>query len=161
MQRIISQKTARPAAQTPRPVTETARPAAETARPSLTVYAKDLPPAERVTAPNTGNAKQDQKYQQQQKLQVQQVKERQTLQTKQEQDHQRFPQSRRMNRNSNRWSSRTNNRLRQRLRPNQQRKKSRLPSPTEPCGRTCFSALALAVGQPLSAPTIGVPTLAL
>jgi hypothetical protein len=82
----------RPAAET-RPVTETARPAAETARPSPTVHAKDLPPAERAAAPNTGNAKQDQKYQQQQqKLQVQQVKERQTLQTKQEQDHQRLPQ---------------------------------------------------------------------
>jgi hypothetical protein len=85
-------ETTRPAAET-RPVTETARPAAETARPSPTVHAKDLPPAERVAAPNTGNAKQDQKYQQQQqKLQVQQVKERQTLQTKQEQDHQRLPQ---------------------------------------------------------------------
>jgi hypothetical protein len=85
-------ETARPAAET-RPVTETARPAAEATRPSPTVHAKDLPPAERVAAPNTGNAKQDQKYQQQQqKLQVQQVKERQTLQTKQEQDHQRLPQ---------------------------------------------------------------------
>jgi hypothetical protein len=86
-------ETARPAAETARPATETTRPAAETARPSPTVHAKDLPPAEKVTAPHTGNAKQDQKYQQQQqKLQVQQVKERQTLQTKQEQDHQRLPQ---------------------------------------------------------------------
>jgi len=71
----------------------TARPSAETARPSAAVHAKDLPPAEHLAAPNTGNAKQDQKYQQQQqKLQAQQVKERQTLQTKQEQDHQRLPQ---------------------------------------------------------------------
>jgi hypothetical protein len=86
-------ETARPAAETARQATVTTRPAAETARPSPTVHAKDLPPAEKVTAPNTGNAKQDQKYQQQQqKLQVQQVKERQTLQTKQEQDHQRLPQ---------------------------------------------------------------------
>jgi hypothetical protein len=76
-----------------RPNTEAAHPAAETARPSPAVHAKDLPSAEHVAAPSTGNAKQDQKYQQQQqKLEVQQVKERQTLQTKQDQDHQRLPQ---------------------------------------------------------------------
>jgi hypothetical protein len=74
--------------------TETVTPAAETARPASTVHAKDLPPAEQPAASNTGNAKQDQKFQQQQqKLQTQQVKERQTLQTKQEQDHQRLPQN--------------------------------------------------------------------
>lgn len=70
------------------------RPGTETSRPSTAaaVHAKDLPPAEHLAAPNTGNAKQDQKYQkQQQKLQTQQVKERQTLQTRQEQDHQRLP----------------------------------------------------------------------
>ncbi|MGC2528314.1 MAG: YXWGXW repeat-containing protein [Candidatus Acidiferrum sp.] len=70
------------------------RPGVETSRPSTAaaVHAKDLPPAEHLAAPNTGNAKQDQKYQQQQqKLQAQQLKERQTLQTKQEQDHQRLP----------------------------------------------------------------------
>jgi hypothetical protein len=72
---------------------ETGRPAADTVRPAPAVHAKDLPPAERFASPNSGNAKQDQKYQQQQqKLQVQQVKERQTLQTRQEQDHQRLPQ---------------------------------------------------------------------
>jgi hypothetical protein len=93
-------ETARPAAETNRPASETARPAAETtrpttetARPSPTVHAKDLPAAEHGAAPNTGNVKQDQKYQQQQqKLEVQQVSERQKLQTKQEQDHQRLPQ---------------------------------------------------------------------
>jgi hypothetical protein len=85
---------ARPNAETPRPSSETNRPATETTRPSPTVHARDLPPAEHVAAPNTGNARQDQKYQQQQqKLQVQQVSERQKLQTKQEQDHQRLPQS--------------------------------------------------------------------
>jgi hypothetical protein len=84
---------ARPNTETARPTTETARPAVETARPSPTVHARDLPPARSSTAPNTGNAKQDQKYQQQQqKLQVQQVNERQKLQTRQEQDHQRLPQ---------------------------------------------------------------------
>jgi hypothetical protein len=73
---------------------ETARPAAEATRPSPPVHAKDLPPAEHYAAPNTGNAKQDQKYQQQQqKLQTQQVNERQKLQSKQEQDHQRLAQT--------------------------------------------------------------------
>lgn len=67
--------------------------AVENTRPAPTVHAKDIPPAQPHAAPNTGNAKTDQKYQKQQdKLQAQQVKERQTLQTKQEQDHQRLPQ---------------------------------------------------------------------
>jgi len=91
---------ARPNSEAPRANTETARPAAETARPpaetnrpSPSVHARDLPPVEHVVTPNTGNAKTDQRYQQQQqKLQVQQVKERQALQTRQEQDHQRLPQ---------------------------------------------------------------------
>jgi len=94
-------ETARPSAEpartnteTPRTSNEAARPAAETARPSPAIHAKELPPAEHLSAPNTGNAKQDQKYQQQQqKLQVQQVNERQKLQTKQEQDHARLPQT--------------------------------------------------------------------
>lgn len=69
------------------------RPVYETARPTPAVHAKDLPPAEHMAAPNTGNAKTDQRYQQQQqKLQTQQVKERQTLQTRQEQDHSRLAQ---------------------------------------------------------------------
>jgi hypothetical protein len=87
-------ETPHPTTETSRPVTEAARPAAETTRPSPTVHAKDLPPAEHFAAPNSGNAKQDQKFQQQQqKLQLQQVSERQKLQTKQEQDHQRLPQT--------------------------------------------------------------------
>ena len=86
-------ETNRPATETARPAAESTRPTTETTRPSPTVHARDLPPAEHVAAPNTGNAKQDQKYQQQQqKLQVQQVNERQKLQTRQEQDHQRLPQ---------------------------------------------------------------------
>jgi hypothetical protein len=80
--------------ETPRATNEAARPAAETARPSPAIHAKELPPVEHLPAPNTGNAKQDQKYQQQQqKLQVQQVNERQKLQTQQEQDHARLPQT--------------------------------------------------------------------
>jgi hypothetical protein len=93
-------ETARPSSETPRPAVEashpnadTNRPSTETTRPSPAVHAKDIQPAERLAAPNTGNAKQDQKYQQQQqKLQLQQVNERQKLQTRQEQDHQRLPQ---------------------------------------------------------------------
>jgi DNA segregation ATPase FtsK/SpoIIIE-like protein len=86
--------TARSSTESPRPNAATARPATEAARPSPAVHVKDLPPAEQLPAGNTGNSKQDQKYQQQQqKLQSQQVKERQTLQTKQEQDHQRLPQT--------------------------------------------------------------------
>jgi hypothetical protein len=85
---------ARPAVEPSHPSVDSNRPAAETARPSPAVHAKDIPPAERFAAPNTGNARQDQKYQQQQqKLQVQQVSERQKLQTRQEQDHQRLPQT--------------------------------------------------------------------
>ncbi len=87
-------ETARPSNEAARPSTETPRTTNETARPSPAVHAKDLPPAEHFAAPNTGNAKQDQKYQQQQqKLQTQQVNERQKLQNKQEQDHQRLPQT--------------------------------------------------------------------
>jgi len=79
--------------ETARPNTETGRPA-ESTRPSPAVHARDLPPAEHYAAPNTGNAKQDKKYQQQQqKLQTQQVNERQKLQNRQEQDHQRLPQT--------------------------------------------------------------------
>jgi DNA segregation ATPase FtsK/SpoIIIE-like protein len=64
-----------------------------TARPSTAVHPKDLPPADRIVAPNTGNAKQDQKYQQQQeKLRAKHDQERQKLQQKQDQDHQQLEQ---------------------------------------------------------------------
>ncbi len=60
----------------------------ETARPAATVHPKDLPAVARPAAPNTGNAKTDQKYQQQQdKLVANQTKERQNLQTKQDNEH--------------------------------------------------------------------------
>ena len=55
------------------------------------VHPKDLPPAERPAAPNTGNPKLDQKYQQQQaKLAVQQEKDRQKLQQQQDKEHQQL-----------------------------------------------------------------------
>jgi hypothetical protein len=57
------------------------------------VHPNDLQPHERPAPPNTGNAKQDQKYQQQQqKLYDQQVKEHQKLQQKQDQEHQQLQQ---------------------------------------------------------------------
>lgn len=88
-----AQNNNRPNTQTTRPNTDTNRPPAETNRPSPTVHARDIPPAQHIAAPNTGNANTDRKYQQQQdRLQTQQVKERQALQTRQEQDHQRLPQ---------------------------------------------------------------------
>jgi hypothetical protein len=70
----------------------TARPAAENGgRPATAVHPNDLPPMERPAAPNTGNAKADQKYQQQQqKLQQKQDQERQKLQQQQEQEHQQL-----------------------------------------------------------------------
>jgi hypothetical protein len=59
--------------------------------PSTAVHPGDLPPAARPAAPNTGNQKLDQKYQQQQeKLNAKQDQDRQKLQQKQEQDHQRM-----------------------------------------------------------------------
>jgi WXXGXW repeat (2 copies) len=60
-----------------------------TARPNAAVHPKDLSPVERPAAPNTGNAKLDQKYQQQQnKLAAQQDKDRQQLQQRQDKEHQ-------------------------------------------------------------------------
>jgi hypothetical protein len=54
-------------------------------------HPKDLPAAERPAAPNTGNAKQDQKIQQQQqKLYDKQSQERQKLQAQQDREHQQL-----------------------------------------------------------------------
>jgi hypothetical protein len=69
------------------------RPPNDVARPGNAVHPNDLPPSEPQAPQNTGNAKTDQKYQQQQaKMAAQQDKERQKLQQKQEQDHQRMQQ---------------------------------------------------------------------
>src|SRR5580693_2637880 len=82
------------------PIAATARPGefnnrgAENAggRGNTAVHPKDLPPAERAAPPNTGDAKLDQKYQQQQtKLAAQQDKERQKL-TKKKANDQRTQQ---------------------------------------------------------------------
>ncbi len=71
-----------------------AQPRTETSnRPAAAYHPKELPPMERPAAPNTGNAKLDQKYQQQQqKLQQKQDQERQKLQQQQEKEHQKLAQ---------------------------------------------------------------------
>ncbi len=69
------------------------RPENNVARPSPPVHPGDLPPTARLNAPNTGNPKLDQKYQQQQEKQLaKQEQERQKLKQKQEQDYQRLAQ---------------------------------------------------------------------
>src|SRR5580700_7164146 len=69
------------------------RPEEGNSHPATAVHPKDLPPVERPAAPNTGDAKVDQKYQKQQaKLSQQQDKERQQLQQKQDQEHQQLAQ---------------------------------------------------------------------
>jgi hypothetical protein len=61
-----------------------------TTEPRATAHPKDLPPIARPEPSNSGNAKADQKYQQQQnKLITQQTQERQQLQQKQDAEHQR------------------------------------------------------------------------
>jgi hypothetical protein len=56
--------------------------------PAVPTHVKELPPAEKMPPPNTGNAKLDQQYQkQQQKLQAQQEKERQNIEKQQEREH--------------------------------------------------------------------------
>jgi hypothetical protein len=63
-------------------------------RPANPVHPRDLPPVSRpANPPNTGNPKQDQKYQQQQdKLIQKQEQERQRIQARQDQEHQRLQQ---------------------------------------------------------------------
>jgi len=66
-------------------------PANNAPRRANAVHPSELPPMERPAPPNTGNAKQDQKYQkQQEKLYAQQDKQRQKLQQQQERDHQQL-----------------------------------------------------------------------
>lgn len=62
-------------------------------RPNSYSHVKEMPPVDRPPAPNTGNPKLDQKYQQQQqKVFAKQDQQRQQLAAKQEQDHQRMAQ---------------------------------------------------------------------
>jgi WXXGXW repeat (2 copies) len=80
-------------AEQPRGNTSIPRPENNVPRPPAAMHAKDVTSHPRPAAPNTGNAKLDQKYQQQQeKLYAKQQQEHQRLQQKQEQDHQRMAQ---------------------------------------------------------------------
>jgi hypothetical protein len=64
--------------------------AANGGRSSAPTHIRDLPPAERPAAPNSGNAKQDKQYQQQQqKLYAQQDKERQKVAKQQDKEDQK------------------------------------------------------------------------
>jgi hypothetical protein len=66
-------------------------PRTENASKPAAVHPNDLPPAERMAAPNSGDPKMDKKYQaQQDKLSQQQNQERQKLQQKQDQEHQQL-----------------------------------------------------------------------
>jgi hypothetical protein len=68
-----------------------ARPANNGSRPATAIHPKDLPPMEHPAAPNTGNAKMDKKYQQQQdKLVAKQDQDRQKLQQQQDKEHQQL-----------------------------------------------------------------------
>lgn len=67
------------------------RPENNGGRSNPPTHVRDLPPAERPSPPNTGNAKQDQKYQQQQeKLYAKQQQERQKVAQQQEKEDQRM-----------------------------------------------------------------------
>jgi hypothetical protein len=68
-----------------------AAPRAESPAAHTAIHPKELPPTERPAAPNTGDAKLDKKYQQQQqKLAAQQEKDRQKLQQQQDKEHQQL-----------------------------------------------------------------------
>jgi hypothetical protein len=87
------------------------RPENNAARPNTAAHAADLQPPERPEAPNTGDPKLDQQYQQDQdKLVAQQTKERQDLQTKQEQDTNSWHNRRLIPRHRRSWSSSTRSR---------------------------------------------------
>jgi hypothetical protein len=108
-------------------------------RPSAPIHAKDLPPMERPTAPNTGNQKADQKYQQQQeKMQQQQQKERQKLQQQQEKEDQRLSQQKANDAQKQQTEQRhqqQTQQLQQRHTDQQQRMQQRQPPPSRPEGK--------------------------
>jgi len=73
------------------PGRESAGPENNSSRRAGPMHPNEIPRPERPTPPNTGNSKQDRKYQQQQeKLYTQQDRERQKLQQQQEKEHQQL-----------------------------------------------------------------------
>ena len=96
-------------------------------------HARDLPPIERPSAPNTGNANLDRKYQQQQeKLYNKQNQERQKLTQQQEREHQRManPSPPRQQQMEQRHQQQTNQ-MQQRHEQQQQRMVQRQAPPPE------------------------------
>ncbi len=89
---IARNNAARTETNAPRGETNAGRPAENTPRDTKgAVHPHELPPSEKPAAPNTGNAKQDKKYQQQQeKLMSNQNKEREKLQKQQDKEHQQL-----------------------------------------------------------------------
>jgi hypothetical protein len=72
--------------------TAAAPPANNASRPNTAVHPNDLPPAEHPAAVTTGDPKDQQNQQEQEKLLAQQDQERRDLQQKQDQDHQQLAQ---------------------------------------------------------------------
>jgi hypothetical protein len=100
------------------------------------VHVNELPPHQRPPAPNTGNPRVDQKYQQQQdKMYAREEQDRQRLQQKQEQDHQRLTQQRaddaRQQQVEQRHQQQTQQ-LQQRHDQQQQHMQQRQPPPQQP-----------------------------
>jgi hypothetical protein len=81
------------AAAQPKGTIPVAIPESNSSRTNTAVHPNELPHAGALPAPNTGNAKHDQKYQQQQeKLLAQQDQQRQKLQQQQDREHQQLEQ---------------------------------------------------------------------
>ena len=114
---------------------ENNRPGNNASRPGNVVHPKDIPPVERHPAPNTGNAKQDQKYQkQQEKMYAQQERDRQKLQQKQDQEHQRYTQQKASEARTQQLEQRhqqQTQQLQQRHEQQQQRMQQRQPPPRQ------------------------------
>ncbi len=88
-----------------------APPVTATARPSIAVHPKELPPIERPAAPNTGNAKLDQKYQKQQdKLVAKQTRIGRNSSRSRTTNISSWRNRRPIRRERSKWSSNTSNR---------------------------------------------------
>ncbi|MGB6802168.1 MAG: hypothetical protein WBE31_07865, partial [Candidatus Sulfotelmatobacter sp.] len=100
------------------------------------VHPNDLPPLEHPAAPNTGDAKADKKYQQQQeKLYAKQEQERQKLQQKQDQEHQKLAKQKASDAQTQQLEQKhqqQTQQLQQRHAAQQQRLQAARPAPARP-----------------------------
>ena len=102
------------------------------ARPNPPIHPNDLPHGEQPPAPNTGNQKLDQKYQQQQqKMNVKQEQQLQKLQQKQDQEHQRMAQ-RQPNEARNQQLERKHQQQTQRLQQRQEKEQKKVQTRQQP-----------------------------